>query len=410
MALLSEKQERFERKDNQLRQEKKELLDRKNKRKQLESKISMKTDSLRQMEQDGINLEEESEQANAKIKKLNTQKVKLVIDFMQLIKSCMALNEDKTNLVLENTMATFHKGRLDVEYRAANVHLRAMGQQISDLDVKKNSLLTKCKSLLSTARKVCNLGVDQNVPEEVYKAFLDLPKTVDEIDALLNEEKTRASCFTGLNASVVEEYNKRVKEIAQMTTELEEKKKELDSYRKNISQVKERWLNPLKKMIDQINEKFSSFFSSMQCAGEIDLHTENEEEYDKYGIRIRVKFHSGMQLHELTHYHQSGGEKSVCTMLYLMALQELNRCPFRVVDEINQGMDPINERRVFDVVVETACKKSTSQYFFITPKLLQNLSYGEKMTVLLVYNGSSMLESTKWDSKAFFRRRRRFQR
>ncbi|XP_034266153.1 structural maintenance of chromosomes protein 5 isoform X1 [Pantherophis guttatus] len=409
MALLSEKQKHLECKDNQLRQQKKELLERKNKRKQLESKISMKCDSLRQMEQDGINLEEESEQANAKIKKLNTQKVKLVIDFMQLIKSCMALNEDKTNLMLENTVATFHKSRLDAEYRSATVHLRAMDQQISDLDVKKNSLLTKCKGLLSTAKRVCNLGMDQNLPEGVYKAFMDLPSTVDEIDALLNEEKTRASCFTGLNASVVEEYNKRVKEIAQMTAELEEKKKELDTYRRNISQVKERWLNPLKKMVDQINEKFSSFFSSMQCAGEIDLHAENEEEYDKYGIRIRVKFRSSTQLHELTPYHQSGGERSVSTMLYLMALQELNRCPFRVVDEINQGMDPVNERRVFDVVVETACKKSTSQYFFITPKLLQNLSYGEKMTILLVYNGSSMLESCKWDSKAFFRRRRRFQ-
>ncbi|KAK9408195.1 structural maintenance of chromosomes protein 5 [Crotalus adamanteus] len=409
MALLSEKQKCLECKDNQLRQQKKELLERKNKRKQLESKISMKCDSLRQMEQDGINLEEESEQANATIKKLNTQKVKLVIDFMRLIKSCMALNEDKTNLVLENTIATFHKSRLDAEYRTATVQLRAMDQQISDLDVKKNSLLMKCKSLLSTAKKVCNLGMDQNLPEDVYKAFLDLPNTVDEIDALLNEEKTRASCFTGLSASVVEEYNKRVKEIAQMTIELEEKKKELDSYRRNISQVKERWLNPLKQMIEQINEKFSSFFSSMQCAGEIDLHTENEEEYDKYGIRIRVKFRSSTQLHELTPYHQSGGEKSVSTILYLMALQELNRCPFRVVDEINQGMDPVNERRVFDVVVENACKKSTSQYFFITPKLLQNLSYGEKMTILLVYNGSSMLESNKWDLKAFFRRRRRFQ-
>lgn len=61
-----------------------------------------------------------------------------------------------------------------------------------------------------------------------------------------------------------------------------------------------------------------------------------QEEYDKYGIRIRVKFHSHTQLHELTAHHQSGGERSVSTMLYLMALQELNRCPFRVVDEINQ--------------------------------------------------------------------------
>lgn len=61
-----------------------------------------------------------------------------------------------------------------------------------------------------------------------------------------------------------------------------------------------------------------------------------QEDYDKYGIRIRVKFHSNTHLHELTPYHQSGGERSVSTMLYLMSLQELNRCPFRVVDEINQ--------------------------------------------------------------------------
>ncbi|CAF87758.1 unnamed protein product, partial [Tetraodon nigroviridis] len=82
-----------------------------------------------------------------------------------------------------------------------------------------------------------------------------------------------------------------------------------------------------------------------------------QEDYDKYGIRIRVKFHSNTHLHELTPYHQSGGERTASTMLYLMSLQELNRCPFRVVDEINQGMDPTNERRVFDIVVRTACKR-----------------------------------------------------
>lgn len=32
-------------------------------------------------------------------------------------------------------------------------------------------------------------------------------------------------------------------------------------------------------------------------------------------------------------------------------------------------MDPINERRVFEMVVSTACKENTSQYFFITPKV-----------------------------------------
>ncbi|KAH0628277.1 hypothetical protein JD844_009194 [Phrynosoma platyrhinos] len=418
-AGLMEKQKHLEHRDNELRQQKKELLDKKNKRKQLESKISMKYDSLRQMEQDAINLEEETEKASGKIKQINTEKVKLVAEFMQLIKTCMILNEQKTALVLQNTTAAFHKNRMEAESRAAVVQMRAVENQLTELEEKKSVLLERCKELMQKAMQACNLHPDQRIPEELsnkpdaivpfFQALKGLPDTLDEIDALLNEEKSRASCFTGLSPSVVDECKKRKEEIAQMTLELEQGKKELDNYRQNISQVKERWLNPLKELVEQINERFSSFFSSMQCAGEVDLHTENEEEYDKYGIRIRVKFRSSTQLHELTQHHQSGGEKSVSTMLYLMALQELNKCPFRVVDEINQGMDPVNERRVFDVVVKTACKESTSQYFFITPKLLQDLTYDKKMTVLLVCNGSSMLESRKWNLASFHRRRQRFQ-
>ncbi|KAM6226234.1 structural maintenance of chromosomes protein 5 [Spheniscus humboldti] len=407
LTTLFERQKHLERRDNELRQQKKELLERGNRRRQLESKIGVKYDSLRQLEQDAINLEKESQQANAKIKEINIQKARLVTELMHLIKNCISLNILKADLVLQSTTVAAEKNRLESEYKAASVQLRAAEQQFRELDDRKRVLTENCKELLKKARQVCKLSPDQHLPKEFQTAFQALPTTLEEIDAFLNEEKTRASCFTGLNASVVEEYNKQTQEIQQLTEYLEEKKNELDNYKQNISQVKERWLNPLKTLIEQINEKFSNFFSSMQCVGEVDLHVENEEEYDKYGIRIRVKFHSSTELHELTPYHQSGGEKSVSTMLYLMALQELNRCPFRVVDEINQGMDPMNERRVFEMVVKTACKESTSQYFFITPKLLQNLTYNDKMTVLFVYNGPFMLEANKWNLKAFCRRRRR---
>ncbi|KAF4025416.1 hypothetical protein G4228_017530 [Cervus hanglu yarkandensis] len=366
LIALRETNKHLEHKDNELRQKKKELLERKTKKRQLEQKISSKLGSLKLMEQDTCNLEEEERKASTKIKEINVQKAKLVTELTNLIK-----------------------------------------QHFIELDENRQRLLQKCKELMKRARQVCNLGAEQTVPQEYQTAFQDLPNTLDEIDALLTEERSRASCFTGLNPTVVVEYTKREEEIEQLTEELKIKKVELDKYRENISQVKERWLNPLKELVEKINEKFSYFFSSMQCAGEVDLHTENEEDYDKYGIRIRVKFRSSTQLHELTPHHQSGGERSVSTMLYLMALQELNRCPFRVVDEINQGMDPINERRVFEMVVNTACKENTSQYFFITPKLLQNLPYSEKMTVLFVYNGPHMLEPNRWNLKAFQRRRRR---
>ncbi|XP_024594725.1 structural maintenance of chromosomes protein 5 isoform X3 [Neophocaena asiaeorientalis asiaeorientalis] len=422
LIALRETNKHLEHKDNELRQKKKELLERKTKKRQLEQKISSKLGSLKLMEQDTCNLEEEERKASTKIKEINVQKAKLVTELTNLIKICTSLHIQKVDLILQNTTVISEKNKLESDYMAASSQLRLTEQHFIELDESRQRLLQKCRELMKRARQVCNLGAEQTIPQEYQTqvptipnghnssppmAFQDLPNTLDEIDALLTEERSRASCFTGLNPTVVEEYTKREEEIEQLTEELKIKNVELDKYRENISQVKERWLNPLKELVEKINEKFSNFFSSMQCAGEIDLHTENEEDYDKYGIRIRVKFRSSTQLHELTPHHQSGGERSVSTMLYLMALQELNRCPFRVVDEINQGMDPINERRVFEMVVNTACKENTSQYFFITPKLLQNLPYNEKMTVLFVYNGPHMLEPNRWNLKAFQRRRRR---
>jgi chromosome segregation ATPase len=73
-----------------------------------------------------------------------------------------------------------------------------------------------------------------------------------------------------------------------------------------------------------------------------------------------------------------------------MALQSLARAPFRVVDEINQGMDPRNERMVHERMVEIACKEHTSQYFLITPKLLTNLKYHPRMKVLCIASGEYM--------------------
>lgn len=69
-------------------------------------------------------------------------------------------------------------------------------------------------------------------------------------------------------------------------------------------------------------------------------------------------------------------------------MQKVTVCPFRVVDEINQGMDPINERKVFGQLVEAACQPDTPQCFLLTPKLLPNLGYNEHVTLLEIYNGA----------------------
>ncbi|CAG07476.1 unnamed protein product, partial [Tetraodon nigroviridis] len=405
----------LDRRDNELLAEKKHLSELKGKRRQLEQKISTKQDSLRQMEQNITDLKKIEEETKGKVSEVNSQKVAMVKVFIDSIKLKAKLTMEKVYLALKMVELTAEKTKLENDFREGASLLRSMDQKCSQLEQRRAQLTEQCKGHMKRAMSICRMQSKDSLPEDLRnvrlcffgggkQAFAKLPDTPDEIESRLSEERSRAECFTSLSENVRMRWFRRDQEIKQLEKELEEKENALEAYRKNIAEAKERWLNPLKLLVEQINEKFTAFFRSMNCAGEVDLHSENEEDYDKYGIRIRVKFHSNTHLHELTPYHQSGGERSVSTMLYLMSLQELNRCPFRVVDEINQGMDPTNERRVFDIVVRTACKETTSQYFFITPKLLQNLNYAEEMTVLCVHNGAYMLPPKEWDDQAFLRR------
>mgnify|MGYP002829354555 CR=1 FL=1 len=82
-----------------------------------------------------------------------------------------------------------------------------------------------------------------------------------------------------------------------------------------------------------------------------------EDVYSNYKIHIRVQWRANEELHVLGESgRDSGGERSVATMVYLISLQNINPAPFRVVDEINQAMDSSNERNVFQCIT-AACSQ-----------------------------------------------------
>lgn len=103
--------------------------------------------------------------------------------------------------------------------------------------------------------------------------------------------------------------------------------------------------------------RFALYFDRIGCKGRVELSTEN----DVYGILIKVSFRNNVPLQSLSASSQSGGEKSVSTMLYLLCLQEVTDTPFRMADEINQGMDAKNERTVFDQIVRSCQPRQRSR-------------------------------------------------
>ena len=103
---------------------------------------------------------------------------------------------------------------------------------------------------------------------------------------------------------------------------------------------------------------------------------------------MQVKFRDEGAVERLSAECHSGGEKSVSTIMYLLSLQKITDTPFRVVDEINQGMDQTNERVVFQAMVDAATERGTAQCLLMTPKLLPQLEYSENVNVLSIVNGA----------------------
>ncbi|KAF4124634.1 Chromosome segregation ATPase [Geosmithia morbida] len=227
-------------------------------------------------------------------------------------------------------------------------------------------------------------------------------KTADEVHMEMEAEEAKLELVHAANPNVLREFDRRAGEMDRLARKIEGSREKLERLDLEIGNLMARWEPGLDRLVSKINDAFAYNFEQINCAGEVRVH--KDDDFDLWALDIMVKFRESEQLQQLNAHRQSGGERAVSTIFYLMALQSMAQSPFRVVDEINQGMDPRNERMVHERMVEIACREHTSQYFLITPKLLTGLRYDPKMRVLCIASGEHMpREGSKLDFKRCLR-------
>ena len=74
----------------------------------------------------------------------------------------------------------------------------------------------------------------------------------------------------------------------------------------------------------------------------------------------------------------SGGEKSFSTVALVLALWDVIKCPFRILDEFDVFMDHMNREATLEIMSKYITNKKVYQYVFLTPLSLDCL---EKMKI-----------------------------
>ncbi|KIX01523.1 uncharacterized protein Z518_09249 [Rhinocladiella mackenziei CBS 650.93] len=241
---------------------------------------------------------------------------------------------------------------------------------------------------------------------EIVTHVWEVLKTEENLEAEIDVERAKLELTEGGSASVIKEFEDRAKMIERLQEKVQDANARRADFQHGIQEIRRKWEGRLEEVVARINDAFSDSFARIGCAGQVAIYkassdnpadcteenggVDNGLDFANWALHISVKFRDQEPLSLLDSHRQSGGERAVSTIFYLMALQSLSRAPFRVVDEINQGMDPRNERMVHGRMVDIAADDGGSQYFLITPKLLSGLKYRRGMTVLCIVSGEDI--------------------
>lgn len=289
------------------------------------------------------------------------------ITALQKYKDCLIesqLNKKKLTIFGASNL------QLENDIRAAQDDVRKYVSTQEIIQAKFDQLKMKCNRQQTEAKKLTNNKAPNQEDFPYIKQFNLLANNIMELKNVMDDLHGRINCIqSDINPGIYEEFESRKQFIHQLGTSIKNSQKDAALLEEKITSLHTSWYGAIQDIVQIINTNFSNFMKLMGFVGEVTITHKDVRDYEKYGIDIGVQYRQNEKLQALTRFVQSGGERAVAIATYTMSLQHISKVPFRCVDEINQGMDPKNERKILTMLMDLTCQEGQSQYFFVTPKV-----------------------------------------
>jgi Chromosome segregation ATPases len=172
------------------------------------------------------------------------------------------------------------------------------------------------------------------------------------------------------------EYKKIYEEIKLKSYEINENKSKL------LNEINERikaWKNNLMNILEDINNEFIKILEYIEGVGKVEIH--NLDDINNASLEIKVGFREGVP-RILDSYSQSGGERTLATLAFLLSLQKYMKSPIRAIDEFDTHMDPLNKERATKLITSIVKNDPELQFIIITPDPL--LEYFNDCNIIIV--------------------------
>jgi len=153
-----------------------------------------------------------------------------------------------------------------------------------------------------------------------------------------------------------------------------------------LAERKRAWRNAMQSLIDEITPVYQRVLATVGAVGAIRL--DEADTIEDTGMQLLVGF-KGASPTVLDPYTQSGGERSVALVAFMLSLQSRIISPLRAMDEFDIHMDPKNREAIFKMILSQSRQNPSSQHIVITPSIITVIDKSAHVITVQSVHGAS---------------------
>ncbi|GBP54663.1 Structural maintenance of chromosomes protein 6 [Eumeta japonica] len=326
-------------------------------------------------------LAEELEISKEKIIKLNQELQKLTDKEnnckkkMETYEAKIKVVKNKLNMVsqvIRNLNEEVDREQLKVDHGATERQMlsqkiqednKKLGQLEIVLKDKKDVVINKTKELLESCPRVEN-------PREKSIVTRELKDAQMKLKAIRNDGLTKEQVEEKL-AVTRDRYTHTKRELVKLHILIEEVKKTSDQHLEFCQRMHT-------YIAKRVQHCFKSILALRGYSGEMMI--DNTKKVLEMVCAGREESRRAASTSSL-----SGGERSYCTVAFIMALWECVELPFYFMDEFDVFMDNVNRKIVMDLLLAHALQNTNRQFVFLTPQDASTISAGPTVAIHRMY-------------------------
>lgn len=304
---------------------------------------------------------------------------------LSLAQSTLSRNKEKSASLTEKVVDI--SGRIEdsltrlidtkVEYEVSGFKKKLLEEEVNELQAQIRIARDELEPMIAQAKEA---GPAPAAPRKIMDIMFEIGAVEQQMRPLGNISEDVEKMYSS--------YSKVYEDLRQKTIQVAENRQQVDT---ELDKRLNRWRDVLTRFLDELSIKYNEILATVGAEGGIRLIS--SQDIENSGIEILVGF-KGNKPTPLDAFTQSGGERSIALMAFLLALQQHITSPFRAIDEFDVHMDPKNRELVTQLIIASSKKLTQDQYLAITPGQI-NVTNECHVVVVQNIDGSSTISELK---------------